>query len=247
VIRGKAVFLPHRARPLALALLFAAASLTGGLPVMPALHAEAAELPACRYDDALTRYTQYSDWNRTLLDTIYRIPRSYVPPGLSSTRNAGIGGSGSVRRLLMADLRAMAAAARSANAGIRVISAYRSYATQQSVYRREVERVGVQRARLGVARPGHSEHQLGTTIDFGSAKSSRDSWEYSDWAQTRAGAWMKQNAWRFGFVMSYPKNKRGATCYQYEPWHYRYVGREMAAQVRASGLTLREYLWRQFH
>ena len=64
-----------------------------------------------------------------------------------------------------------------------------------------------------------------------------------DWATTAAGAWLQQNAWRYGFVMSYPKNKRDLTCYVYEPWHYRYVGRDVAKAVEESGLALREWLW----
>ena len=95
--------------------------------------------------------------------------------------------------------------------------------------------------------PGHSEHHLGTAIDFGSPDDSKAAWNHEDWGQTPAGAWLYQNAWRFGFVLSYPKNKRDVTCYQYEPWHYRYIGREMAADLHATSLTLREYLWRQFH
>lgn len=227
--------------------MFAAASLSGMLPVFQPMSAQAAELPACEYDDVLTRYTAYSDWNKTLVDTMYRLPRSYVPPRLVSTSNASIGGGGSVRRLIIADLAALARAARNANAGVRVVSAYRSYWTQKAIYQREVDRYGVDGARAGVARPGHSEHQLGTTLDFGSANSSKDPWKYSDWANTRSGAWMKADAWKFGFVMSYPPKRRSVTCYRYEPWHYRYVGREMAASVRNSGLTLREYLWRNFH
>lgn len=62
---------------------------------------------------------------------------------------------------------------------------------------------------------------------------------------------MAENAWRYGWVMSYPKAERGAlfsdvTCFHYEPWHYRYLGREMAAKVHDSGLTIREYLWTNF-
>ena len=66
-----------------------------------------------------------------------------------------------------------------------------------------------------------------TTVDFrrygGSAP-----WNYSDWGTTKAGAWLKANAWKYGFIMSYPKGKTAVTCYQYEPWHYRYVGRARA-------------------
>jgi D-alanyl-D-alanine carboxypeptidase len=233
----------RQVRPLLLALVVAAASLVGFAPVSVSA---ATAPPACRYDDVLTRHTAYSDWNRTLLDTIFMVGRSYVPPRLVSVSNANIGGSGRVRRFVIADLRALAAAARQANAAVRVVSAYRSYGTQATLYQREVRRFGVNRARSQVARAGHSEHQLGTTLDFGSAATAKDPWT-SDWGQTKAGSWMRQNAWRFGFVMSYPRNKRSATCYRYEPWHWRYVGRDMAAAMRASGLTPRQYLWREFH
>ena len=74
------------------------------------------------------------------------------------------------------------------------------------------------------ARAGHSEHQLGTTVDFRSYGGSAP-WYYADWGRSKAGAWLKSNAWKYGFVMSYPKGKTTLTCYAYEPWHYRYVGR----------------------
>jgi D-alanyl-D-alanine carboxypeptidase len=54
---------------------------------------------------------------------------------------------------------------------------------------------------------------------------------------------MKKNAWKYGFVMSYPAGRTKETCYGYEPWHYRYVGKEAAQEIRDRGITLREYLW----
>jgi D-alanyl-D-alanine carboxypeptidase len=56
---------------------------------------------------------------------------------------------------------------------------------------------------------------------------------------------MKKNAWKYGFVMTYPKGKTSVTCYQYEPWHFRYVGRTRARTIQQSGLTLRQFLWRE--
>jgi D-alanyl-D-alanine carboxypeptidase len=58
---------------------------------------------------------------------------------------------------------------------------------------------------------------------------------------------MSRNAYRYGFILSYPDGRRDKTCYPYEPWHFRYVGPELARPVQASGLTLREYLWRLNH
>jgi D-alanyl-D-alanine carboxypeptidase len=204
----------------------------------------ASSLPSCRVADTLTAQRKYSDWNRTVLDTIYRLPSGYAPGDLRSTANAGLNGGHQVRSLVIADLRAMASAARRAGARLAVQSAYRSYSTQRSTFAYWTRVSGYTAALLSSARAGHSEHQLGTTIDFRSYGGSAP-WYYTDWGKTKAGAWLKTNAWKYGFIMSYPKGKTSLTCYGYEPWHYRYLGRTVAATVRASGLTLRDYLWRQ--
>ena len=93
------------------------------------------------------------------------------------------------------------------------------------------------------ARAGHSEHQLGTSIDV-TSEGGAAPWEYGDWATTPAGAWMADNAWRYGFVMSYPAGSQVETCFGYEPWHYRWIGRDAAAAHRQSGLQLRQFLER---
>jgi D-alanyl-D-alanine carboxypeptidase len=125
-----------------------------------------------------------------------------------------------------------------------VQSAFRSYATQKSTFAYWVRVHGYPTALKESARAGHSEHQLGTTLDFRSY-GGRAPWDYTDWATTKAGAWLKANAWKYGFVMSYPKGKTTVTCYRYEPWHYRYVGRTRARTIRNSSLTLRQFLWRE--
>ncbi len=200
-------------------------------------------LPACRYDDVLTPHAATEDWPLTLLDTIYALPAAYGPGPLVDSGTAGLNGGYRVRAGLVADLRAMADAARQARAPIGVTSAYRSYDSQVATFNHWVAVSGRDAALRRSARPGHSEHQLGTTIDARSADGGSP-WLVSDWARTSAGSWMRDNAWRYGFVMSYPRGASAITCYDYEPWHYRYVGRSMAAAVRASGLTLREWLWR---
>ncbi len=200
-------------------------------------------LPACRYDDVRTRYDRPPQWRKSLLDTIYKVPRSYVPGSLSSTTQAGLNGGYLIRTSVIRDLSALARAARAAGAGVAVQSAYRSYARQKALFQGYVDQIGYERALAVSARAGHSEHQLGTTIDFRSASSTRPPWDYDDWATTAAGRWMKRNAWRYGFLMTYPKGKRSESCYSYEPWHYRYVGRVTAAAVRERGVTLRRYLW----
>jgi D-alanyl-D-alanine carboxypeptidase len=204
----------------------------------------AVPLPSCTYGDVMAPDHAPADWQRTLVDTTYRLPSSYVPPDLVPVTRAGLTGNGSVRALVIDDLRALARSAAAAGAPLSVESAYRSYATQILTFNRWVSVSGRGAALLGTARPGHSEHQLGVTIDFRSAGGPAP-WSH-DWATTPAGAWMLANAWRFGFVMSYPKNASPAkTCYDYEAWHYRYVGRDQAAAIHASGMSLREFLWAQ--
>ena len=202
--------------------------------------------PECRYDDVLTQHRATREWRITLLDTIYMVGRDYAPPRLVSVSRAGIEGSGKVRPAVINDLAAMARAARQEGAPLRVTSAYRDWSRQKYLYQREVEKFGLELGRQKVARPGHSEHQLGTAIDFASAGSSKSGWQYDDWGDTPAGTWIRKNGWKFGFVLSYPEGQTGVTCYIYEPWHYRYVGREMAADIHATALTLREYLWKNF-
>jgi D-alanyl-D-alanine carboxypeptidase len=204
------------------------------------------ELPACRYDDILTSPRGYGDWQETLVDTILRVTKSYVPPDLVPVTQAGLAGSKkTIRAIAIDDLRAMADAARAADAAIGVQSSYRSYSEQQAVFDGWVANLGRAEALKVSARPGHSEHQLGLAIDFRSDPPTPLTL-HTDWESTPAGIWMAAHAWEFGWVMSYPKGKTKLTCYSYEPWHFRYVGRELAAQIHESGLTPRQYLWANF-
>ena len=224
-----------------LVVLLVVVALTTGIA---ATVVSASTLPTCRLADTLTKQRSYADWNRTVLDTTYRLTTGYHPGDLRSTANAGLNGGHTVRAFVIADLRAMVRAARAAGARLAVQSAFRSYSTQKSTFAYWSRVSGYSAALKSSARAGHSEHQLGTTVDFRSYGGSAP-WYYSDWGTTKAGAWLKKNAWKYGFIMSYPKGKASVTCYAYEPWHYRYVGRSEAAKVRSSGLTLRQYLWRQ--
>lgn len=202
-------------------------------------------LPACRYDDILTQPRAYTQWPRTLVDTILSIPESYVPPDLTKVSAAGLPGTFYVRAVAIPDLAELAAAAKAAGNPVGVESAYRSYATQKTTFAYWVSLSGYTAALLYSARPGHSEHQLGLTIDFKTAAGSTP-WDGPDWGQSPAGSWLGGHAWEYGFVLSYPKGQQAKTCYSYEPWHFRYVGRLEAAAIHASGLTPREYLWRHF-
>lgn len=201
-------------------------------------------LPTCDYIDLPAARVGYGQWGTTVLDTVFRLPSGYAPADFVDTSQAGLNGSYFVRGVALQDLSAMVGAATADGAHLAVQSAYRSYQGQVLTFDRWVSQVGYAEALQTSARPGHSEHQLGTAIDFKTAGGDSP-WQYADWATTNEGAWLAANAWKFGWVMSYPKGSSAVSCYRYEPWHYRYLGRTAAAAVHDTGITPREWLWAQ--
>ena len=231
--------LPLVAAVAALALLVAPAVANPGNP--PAVRTSTGGIIV---RDILTEHRYYSDWHRSLVDPIFMVGSGYAPRDLVAVSQAGIAGTGYVRRHVIADLRALDRAARAAGVRLRVVSAYRSYWKQKATFDYWVRSSGYREALRYSARAGHSEHQLGTSLDF-SFVGGAEPWTYADFGATRAGAWLKANAWRYGWVLSYPKGAEHLTGYGYEPWHFRYFGRTLAANQRASGLVPRYWLWRR--
>jgi D-alanyl-D-alanine carboxypeptidase len=209
--------------------------------LVPSSVAGGGPLPACRFDDIPTVPSDYASGPITLVDHLLTIGRKYVPPDLIPVGEMGLAGGGLIREIAARDTRAMARAAAANGTPIGAWSAYRSYRSQRQLYEDGVAAYGVKVASRYWARPGHSEHQLGLGVDFMTAGGGSPL--VGDWSTTPAGAWMMDNAWKYGWVLSFPKGKRSITCFSYEPWHYRYVGREVASEIHESGLTTREYLW----
>lgn len=143
-----------------------------------------------------------------------------------------------VRREVADALELMAQAAQADGVKINVDSGYRSFDTQHGLFYRYAGRDGIFEAEMYSARPGQSEHQLGTAVDFGGTSKDYSSGFFG----TAQGTWLFHNAHNFGFALSYPKNSTDITGYIYEPWHYRYVGGEVAQEWKKSGLTLIEFL-----
>lgn len=144
----------------------------------------------------------------------------------------------SLRAVLMPDLEKLVAAARNAGVTIYAGSGYRSYATQASLFASNVRQHGEAKANRFSSRPGHSEHQSGLAVDFGGID--RACWMEDCFEQTTASKWLAAHAHEYGFILRYPKGKESITGYQYEPWHFRYVGRELAGALHQSGLTMEE-------
>jgi D-alanyl-D-alanine carboxypeptidase len=197
-------------------------------------------LPACSFGDRPAAPGPDGDWVFSVVDTRLRLPKGYAPDDLVPVSRAGLAGGGSLRSIAIDDLRALATAAKAADRPLAVQSAYRSETRQGLVFQGWVDRDGEAAARLHSARPGHSEHELGTTLDFRSAGGPAP-WTVP-FGETATGRWLASHAAAYGFVMSYPDGAESETCYASEPWHFRWVGRGMAVRVAASGLVLRAWL-----
>ena len=115
-----------------------------------------------------------------------------------------------------------------------ITSGYRSYSYQRQLYNNYAARDGYAKADTYSARPGYSEHQTGLAMDINVAG---DNFGY-----TPESKWLDANCYKYGFIMRYPKGKQDITGYKYEPWHVRYLGKQLAKEVHDSGLTLEEFL-----
>lgn len=130
---------------------------------------------------------------------------------------------------------AMQADAQSIGLNLYISSGYRSYTYQENLYNSYVNRDGKELADTYSARPGHSEHQTGLAFDLNTIDDS--------FANTAEGQWVKDNCQKYGLILRYPKGKENITGYQYESWHLRYVGKELAQKLYNNGdwITLEEY------
>lgn len=153
-----------------------------------------------------------------LANKTYSLPSSYNI-GVDSTAGAA------VDELIQA----------SANDGINlfVCSGFRSYLTQKNLYQSYVNRDGQAAADTYSARPGYSEHQTGLAFDMNNASSSFNN--------TKEAKWLAENCYKYGFIIRYPQGKESITGYQYESWHIRYVGTDLAKAIHDTDLTLEEF------
>lgn len=178
-----------------------------------------------------------------LVSKKYSLAADYVPPDLQAIPdNWLMGGQGGLLRgnVIEALEPMMADAWQRDGVDLRIRSAYRSYREQVATFQYWVNTVGEEQARRESAEAGHSEHQLGTTMDFADPD---NGWELVEsFADSPSGIWLAEHAWEYGFALSYPQAGEAITGYIYEPWHFRYIGVEAAAAFHDSDLTLIEFL-----
>lgn len=175
------------------------------------------------------------------------LPRSYVPENLIATDN----NESNFHKYFDANLKPMICKdiypfylkmkqdALKKGINLMVGSGYRSYDYQQVIWEHYVESKGLEEAKKFVAIPGSSEHQTGLAFDVAFIRNN----EYSLIALETDPEikWLLKNAYKYGFILRYPKNKENITGYSYEPWHYRFVGIKLAKMLYKNNLTLEEY------
>lgn len=191
----------------------------------------------------------------TLVTHEYGLSRDYTPGDLVPLAdyfpvNITLGYPNEIRAVAIQPLVGMIAAMEAAGLKPFIISTYRSYAAQAIAWTKWVE-YNPDYAHGLSARPGHSEHQLGTTIDFGSPELEavtgiEDIEFHTYFYMTSEGIWLNEHAHEYGFTMSYPPDTLEITGFYYEPWHYRYVGVELATQLKAQGTYLIAHLLENF-
>ncbi|WP_374948024.1 D-alanyl-D-alanine carboxypeptidase family protein [Agreia sp.] len=166
---------------------------------------------------------------------------AYVPPDLVALRGDIPNPNGFPLRQEAADALAVMADAATAEIGQQLVaqSGYRSFGVQTNAYNRYVGQLGTAGAELTSARPGFSEHQTGMGIDI-LAVGSGCPVDGPCFGDTTAGQWLAANAYRFGFLLRYPADKTAVTGYEYEPWHFRYIGVDLAAEMHTQGVTTLE-------
>lgn len=175
-----------------------------------------------------------------LVNKKIQLPANFVPVDLVSLDGIITTVPGSQLRFEAAShLKELFLQAKSEGLSLTSVSAYRSYSQQISIFSGWVKSAGLKNAQSFSARAGHSQHQLGTALDFGANGANSFSTAFG---VTPEGIWLLKNAFKFGFVISYPQGKEAITGYSYEPWHYRYIGVDSAQRMVNSGLILEEFL-----
>lgn len=171
-----------------------------------------------------------------LVNKEYKLSENYVPSKLELISNEFANENKYLREEAKVAFETLSKDAKNLGYRVVAVSTYRDYEYQDKLYNMYVEEKGIDYADKCSARPGHSEHQTGLAVDV--EGSNRD---YDEFENSKEFVWMKENAYKYGFILRYPKGKEKITGFKYEPWHYRYVGLDVAKTIHDEKLTLEEY------
>ena len=183
-----------------------------------------------------TKATKDLNTNTILVNKYNYLTEDYVPENLQTVDKKY-----SSKTLQLVDyakeaFEELSEAASKENYTVLAMSSYRSYQYQYNLYNRYVNTDGIEAADTYSARPGYSEHQTGLAVDVYNGKE-----DFTNFEKTKEYNWMQDNAYKFGFILRFPKDKVLETGYQYESWHYIYVGKEIAKYIHDNNLCFEEY------
>lgn len=182
------------------------------------------------------------DWKLVLINKQHQIPEDYT------FELGAIKGSMKCDARIIQELMEMMQAAKDEGVNLEICSPYRDLNRQEVLFNRKINlymKKGMNYTEAyrttsqTVTVPGASEHQIGLALDIVS-----DTYAYLDegFGETEAGVWLVENSYKYGFILRYPKGKEYITGIEYEPWHFRYVGKEAAAVITEQGITLEEFI-----
>ncbi|MEG2283569.1 MAG: M15 family metallopeptidase [Bacilli bacterium] len=183
-----------------------------------------------------TKDTPYLNQIYLLSNKYISMPSTYIPKGLEVISSTYSNGSRQLVKEAKEAFEEMALQAKKEGFTIRAMSTYRSYKYQVTLYQNYVDQDGKEKADTYSARAGFSEHQTGLVADIDNKEKA-----YTSFHLTKEFTWMKNNAYKFGFILRYPKGKEEITGYGYESWHYRYVGVPVATYIHEHDITFDEY------
>ncbi len=185
-----------------------------------------------------TQTKEVKEFNPLMIVNKYNyVSRDFTPSNLVKVDKFAINGMLLEENCKLAFIE-MASKALEDNMNLRAVSTYRTYDYQNNLYNNYVKNDGVEEADTYSARPGFSEHHTGLALDIDNIKTS-----YTNFLKTEEFIWMMNNAYKYGFILRYPEDKVEITGYMYEPWHYRFVGVEIATYMKEHNLTYEEYYY----
>ena len=180
--------------------------------------------------------TTYLNKEYILVNKYHHLSENYIPKNLQTINTKYAKENMQLVSYAKDAFERMAEDALKENLHLIAMSTYRSYEYQKNLYNNYVKTDGKEKADTYSARPGHSEHQTALAVDF-----CTNDTNYEQFEETKEFKWMQKNAHKYGFILRFPKDKTKETGYQYESWHYRYVGKEIATYIHENNISFEEY------
>ena len=188
------------------------------------------------YDKDTVKKTDVSKKELMLVNKFNYLDESYAPDDIVKVSMQFAYGDNEIKKEVYEKFRSMYNDAKKEGLYLIITSSYRDYNFQKELWDSYANQKGDEWADSVSARAGYSEHQTGYTLDIVTYNANMSSFEKTDEFK-----WLQDNAYKYGFILRYPKNKEDITGYSYESWHYRYVGKDVATKIKKLGITFDEY------